>query len=70
MAPDIIESWTPTETLEEMPKANLCSYCFTTKLAVMQQNPYGAYGSGGYRDTYDAVVKSMRFYYGFFENKD
>jgi|TARA_R110002003_G_scaffold562_8_gene20471 hypothetical protein len=46
--------------LEEMARDNLCSYCYTKKLAVMQQNKYGVYANGGYQETYDYVVKSKQ----------
>ncbi|KAF2855741.1 carbohydrate-binding module family 50 protein, partial [Plenodomus tracheiphilus IPT5] len=54
----IIESWAEVEELTDMPKANLCSYCYTKKLATMQANIYGVYARWGYQETYDYVVKT------------
>jgi len=56
---DIIESWPQPDELEDMPKSNLCSSCYTKKLQVMQQNRFGVYSQGGWKETYDYVVKSM-----------
>lgn len=56
--PDIIESWAPVDELEAMPKDNLCSYCYTKKLATMQANKFGVYALGGYQETYNYAVKS------------
>jgi hypothetical protein len=56
---DIIDSWALVDDLAQMPKANMCSYCYTTKLSVMQRNPYGIYGTQGYQEIYDTVVKCM-----------
>jgi hypothetical protein len=57
-APDIIESWAPVDELKAMSKDNLCSYCYTKKLATMQANKFGVYAPGGYQETYSYVVKS------------
>lgn len=57
-SPDIIESWEQVDELADMAKENLCSYCYTQKLATMQANKYGVYAPGGYQETYDYVVKS------------
>ncbi|KAH7126685.1 hypothetical protein B0J11DRAFT_604462 [Dendryphion nanum] len=54
---DVIASWPDFESIDRMPKSYLCHYCFTQKLAVMQQNPFGIYGTGGYKDIYDTAVK-------------
>ncbi|KAL1641021.1 hypothetical protein SLS58_006463 [Diplodia intermedia] len=40
---DIIDSWTPVDDITEMPKEQLCSYCYGAKLIMMQQSPYSAY---------------------------
>jgi hypothetical protein len=40
---DIIDSWTPVETLEAMPKTQLCSYCYGAKLRLMRSSPYSGY---------------------------
>lgn len=40
---DIIDALTDYESLEVMPDSELCSYCYTTKLQMMQQSPYSAY---------------------------
>jgi hypothetical protein len=55
---DVIESWDEVDELKDMPNGNLCSYCYTKKLATMQANKYGTYAPGGYQATYDYVAKS------------
>ncbi|KAI5455805.1 LysM domain protein [Mariannaea sp. PMI_226] len=40
---DIIESWGEFYDTSEMPKADLCSYCYGAKLRMMQQSPYSVY---------------------------
>ncbi|KEY65065.1 hypothetical protein S7711_09858 [Stachybotrys chartarum IBT 7711] len=39
----IIDSWGEYEELEEMPEDELCSYCWGTKLRMMQASEYSAY---------------------------
>ncbi|EXU95641.1 LysM domain protein [Metarhizium robertsii] len=40
---DILESWDSVDELDKMPETQLCSYCFGTKLRMMQQSPYSGY---------------------------
>ncbi|KAF2706110.1 carbohydrate-binding module family 50 protein [Pleomassaria siparia CBS 279.74] len=40
---DIINSWTPVANLEDMPKSQLCSYCYGAKLMLMRSSPYSGY---------------------------
>ncbi|KAF7551417.1 hypothetical protein G7Z17_g5036 [Cylindrodendrum hubeiense] len=40
---DIIDSWGEFKSIEEMPKNQVCSYCFGAKLRMMQKSPYSAY---------------------------
>jgi hypothetical protein len=41
-----------------MPKTQLCSFCYASKLAVMRQNPYGIYDGSNFKDRYDYTIKS------------
>ncbi|KAM0454556.1 hypothetical protein ACHAO4_004362 [Trichoderma viride] len=40
---DIIDTFEDYDSLEAMPDAQLCSYCYGAKLRIMQQSPYSAY---------------------------
>ncbi|KAF7173027.1 hypothetical protein CNMCM5623_005136 [Aspergillus felis] len=40
---DIIESFTTVATVEDMPHDELCSYCYVTKLKMMQSSQYSYY---------------------------
>ncbi|EFY87854.1 LysM domain protein [Metarhizium acridum CQMa 102] len=40
---DIIDAFEDYESLEAMPNAQLCSYCYGAKLRMMQQSPYSSY---------------------------
>ncbi|KAL2204346.1 hypothetical protein CC79DRAFT_1277976 [Sarocladium strictum] len=40
---DIIDSWDDYEDLDDMPKSELCSYCFGARLRMMQASAYSVY---------------------------
>jgi hypothetical protein len=40
---DIIDSWKVVEDINQMPRDQLCSNCYGSKLRLMQQSPYSAY---------------------------
>ncbi|KAH6717693.1 hypothetical protein BKA61DRAFT_641602 [Leptodontidium sp. MPI-SDFR-AT-0119] len=54
---DIIDAWAPVEDIADMPKTQLCSFCYGSKLAVMRQNPYGIYDGSNFKDRYDYTIK-------------
>lgn len=54
---DIIESWPAVEEISDMPRDQLCSYCYGAKLRLMQQSPYSAYDNL-YAERLDFVIKS------------
>lgn len=39
----MIDSWEEVENIEDMPKNELCSYCYGAKLRLMQKSEYSAY---------------------------
>jgi hypothetical protein len=43
IVPDIIESWVEVDEIEDMPQNELCSYCYGSKLRLMQSSVYSAY---------------------------
>jgi hypothetical protein len=43
LAKDIIDSWDDYEDLDDMPKSELCSYCFGARLRMMQASAYSVY---------------------------
>ncbi|KAI8255747.1 hypothetical protein K4K56_007772 [Colletotrichum sp. SAR 10_98] len=42
---DIIDEFAETETLDEMPDAELCSDCFTARVRMMQQSTYSVFNT-------------------------
>lgn len=38
-----MDSFDDVEELSDMPRAQLCSYCYGAKLRMMQRSPYSAY---------------------------
>ncbi|KAK3938612.1 pectate lyase superfamily protein-domain-containing protein [Diplogelasinospora grovesii] len=39
----VIDALTPVSSLDQMPQKELCSYCYTTRLLMMQASPYSVY---------------------------
>lgn len=59
---DIIDAFEDYESLEAMPNAQLCSYCYGAKLRMMQQSPYSAYDEL-FAQTLETVNKREIIYY-------
>lgn len=53
---DIIDSWEEVENMEDIPKDELCAYCYGAKLRLMQKSEYSAYDEL-YAETLEYVNK-------------
>ena len=58
--PDVIEAWKEVEEIEDMPRDELCSYCYGAKLRLMQKSQYSAYDEY-YADMLEYVNKGRSF---------
>jgi hypothetical protein len=55
---DVIEEFSETETLEEMPDSELCSECFTSRVRMMQKSTYSVFNTvPWYQTALEAITK-------------
>ncbi|CAG8040084.1 unnamed protein product [Penicillium olsonii] len=51
---DVIDAFTLVDSTEDMPDNEICSYCYTSRLQMMQQTPYSMYD-----DYYQGVLETI-----------
>ncbi|CAG8040248.1 unnamed protein product [Penicillium olsonii] len=57
---DIISNFTVVSSVELMPRDEMCSYCYKTKLQMMQSSPYSYYNQH-YKNNLETVVEKCGF---------